>query len=175
MKKQQNTESIFFFQIVVYGTCLVLFLGLLATVGVNMMLSHLFLSSVSEPSYIQTFTQVNGLLFWIGLGMIIFFTMFCSTFFRWVQVLSLTKTPMSKKGLFTKFFHTFVSQWGVVFLFVLLCWVGGKFMGSYVYGVITSKMTLPVIPQTSYENRADYYPKQPEPIKFSPPTAVLES
>jgi hypothetical protein len=107
--------------------------------------------------------------------MLFAFTIFCSTFFRWVQLISLNPKPISKKGLFTKFFHAFVSQWGLPILLVIGCWVGSRFLGNDIYNMMSATTVLPTVQQNSYENRADYYPKQPDPIEFSQPTAVHES
>lgn len=165
MKNEQQTQSIFFLQVLAYGTCFVLVVGLLATVGKNMLLAQVLLTSTTDTAYIQKFAHVNGTLFWWALAITFSFMAFCSTFFRWVQLLPMTKKPLSKKNLFTKFLHVFVTQWGLVIFLVLLCWSGGRFVVRY--------MT-PVIQQESlYENRAEY--RLEHRIQFSPSIELKES
>ena len=169
MKKDNNIQSLFFLQVLVYGTCFLLFVGLLITVGMNMFLSEIFLSSFTQSSYMHTFSQLNGTLFWSVSTLLFFFTAFCSTFFRWVEGTSLREKPVTKMILFTKFLHAFVSEWGFVIVLVVIMWVSGKFILTHLSRTITASYGIPL-----YDNRAEYDPK-PDRIKFSPDTALRES
>ncbi|MBP9719538.1 MAG: hypothetical protein KBD46_03635 [Candidatus Levybacteria bacterium] len=166
MKKNQQVQSFFLLQILVYAISLVLFVGLLATVGINLLLSHIFLSSFTEVSYIQTFAKMNGVLFSCAIVILFLFTALCSTFFRWVQLLSLTKKPVSPVLLFTKFLRVFVYQWGFFIALVVLSWVGGE---------LVMRHLSPVVRQESlYDNRAEYYEKV-TPLEFVPEGRIKES
>ena len=155
MTKQQQFPSFFLLEILLYSICLVLFVGLLVTVGINLFISQVFLSSISYPSYVYTFHHVNGVLFLSAVAMLFFFVASCNTFFRCVPVFSVRKKPVSKLAFFTTFLDTFFQQWSLVFLLVILLWVGWRFVAPF------------------YENRAEY--RLEHRIQFSPSIELKES
>jgi len=156
MTKQQQFPSFFLLEILLYSICLVLFVGLLVTVGINLFISQVFLSSISYPSYVYTFHQVNGVFFLSAIAMLFFFVAFCNTFFRCVPVFLVRKKPVSKLEFFTTFLDTFFQQWSLVLLLIVLLWVGGRF-------VLTSL----------YENRVEY--RVAPRIQFAPSIELKES
>lgn len=165
MIKQQQIPSFFLLEILIYSICLVLFVGLLVTIGINLFISQVFLSSLSYPSYVYTFHQINGILFLSAVGMLFFFVASCHTFFRCVPVFSVRKKPVSKLEFLTTFLDTFFQQWSLVVLLILLLWVGWGFV---------AKSLLPFTKQTPlYENRAEY--RLENRIQFSPYVELKES
>lgn len=174
MKKQQALSGFFVLEILIYSICLILFLGLLATVGINTLLSHVLLSSSGEASYMQRFTTFTGILFWSATVLLLLFVTSCNTLFRCIPAVSLSKKPVSKIAFLTTFIRTFFRQLSFVIVLVVLGWAGGQVVINNLYTTLTGSL-MPVVQQTEfYENRAEYYQKE-EPFEFSPKASLKES
>lgn len=170
MKHETSILSTKLFTILFYTTGFVVFIGLFATVGVNMLLSHLFFSTTADPSYVAAFQHVNGTLFWWSTLLLLFFGIGGVVCFRFLEAQVLTKKPLAKRHIATALLQKFFYHLSIVVVLCVISWVGIQ----HVLTTFSDATTTEIVP--TKENESVYeHSGETAPFEFPAYTVVRET